>query len=637
MMKPINLFIICLFLTVMVQGQIIHVPDDYSTIQIGINAANPGDTVLVAEGLYYEQINFLGKKPLMVASEFLIDNDASHITNTIIDGSQLTDADSASIVYFITGEDTTSVLCGFTIRNGKGTFIPDELGDWDSRVGGGIWIDGAGAKIIHNRITHNVLDDRQDPVVTNVNGAAIATPYVENNIWVVISDNTIDSNSVISNHYQASGAGIASSYSTRLENNIISDNICTGESEAVAVGSGLSLAGDGWENPLVMIVENNTIARNISQSGTMANSAGILIQLAQVMFSGNEVYENIVIDGMDIEFSGGGGMFLLNPLQGSVIRDNVFTGNISNRFSGGIHLKNFMPEAVPVLFENNFFKNNEAKYGGALASLDVPIILQNNVFSGNYAQESGGAIVLGDYESDNSGHFATINNNSFSGNTAESWGGAIYSPTNPKILILNSVFWADTAAMYPEISSSDTIEIAYSNINLNEVYGSIFDGGGNINLDPLFEDLELLTISAESPCINKGTESFTCQCGTIFTCPDFDINWVPRPLNDYVDMGAYETALTTIWDHPINTAPAFSIYPNPMADLLFVDYKTEKEAVVNITFYNTTGMKVKSLTLPKTGMGNQHFEINTQDLLPGIYFLSFQAGNEIRSGYVVKK
>ena len=115
---------------------IIHVPGDYPTIQQGIDAANNYDTVLVSDGMYYEQINFLGKKPLMVASEFLMDGDTNHIANTIIDGSQLTNLDSASVVYFVSGEDTTSILAGFTIRDGKGT-IYNLL---DIRGGGGIFI-----------------------------------------------------------------------------------------------------------------------------------------------------------------------------------------------------------------------------------------------------------------------------------------------------------------------------------------------------------------------------------------------------------------------------------------------------------------------------------------------------------------
>ncbi len=79
-----------------------------------------GDTVLVAEGTYSENINFKGKA-ITVASQFILDQDTSHISATIIDGSQHTNPDSGSVVYMISGEDTTSVLTGFTITGGNGT------------------------------------------------------------------------------------------------------------------------------------------------------------------------------------------------------------------------------------------------------------------------------------------------------------------------------------------------------------------------------------------------------------------------------------------------------------------------------------------------------------------------------------
>src|SRR5512133_1769155 len=111
-MKKIYLFCCAVMTVAVMQAQIIHVPGDYSKIQDAIVAAGPGDTVLVADGIYNEQITFLGKNSLTVASEFLMDGDQAHISQTVIDGSQLPNPDSATVVYFPPGSDTTTVLCG---------------------------------------------------------------------------------------------------------------------------------------------------------------------------------------------------------------------------------------------------------------------------------------------------------------------------------------------------------------------------------------------------------------------------------------------------------------------------------------------------------------------------------------------
>ncbi len=96
------------------------VPQDYATIQAAIDACADGDTVLVSEGTYLENIRYKGKA-IVVGSLYLVDGDTTHIEKTIIDGSGSTDPDSGSVVYFVDGEDTTSVLCGLTIRGGTGT------------------------------------------------------------------------------------------------------------------------------------------------------------------------------------------------------------------------------------------------------------------------------------------------------------------------------------------------------------------------------------------------------------------------------------------------------------------------------------------------------------------------------------
>ena len=76
---------------------------------------------------------------------YLVNGDKTHIDSTIIDGSQ---AENVSVVYFRSGEDTTSVLYGFTITGGTGG--PDPYG-YGTRGAGGIVIN-SGAKIQYNKL-----------------------------------------------------------------------------------------------------------------------------------------------------------------------------------------------------------------------------------------------------------------------------------------------------------------------------------------------------------------------------------------------------------------------------------------------------------------------------------------------------
>lgn|GEM_PF-6977155 len=91
------------------------VPDDYQTIQQGIDSVGVGDTVLVAPGIYRENINFGGRN-VVVGSWFLTSGDASFIDSTIIDGGR-----NGSVVRFERGENPQAMLAGFILRNGTGS------------------------------------------------------------------------------------------------------------------------------------------------------------------------------------------------------------------------------------------------------------------------------------------------------------------------------------------------------------------------------------------------------------------------------------------------------------------------------------------------------------------------------------
>ncbi len=230
-------------------SSIVNVPGDAEGIQAGIDIAVDGDTVLVAPGTYYENIRFMGKA-ITVASHFILDDEPSFILTTVINGSQPVYPDTASCVLFIHGEDSTSVLAGFTITGGTGTAWEDEhyLNHWYTE-GGGVLVQYASPTIRNNLIINN--EAIAVPTgITSAGGGAIrsgdSNPHILHNI--------------IMNNQGRYGAGIVLNYSGAvIRNNIIIGNY-GGEDYG---GGGIWSLGNGT-NP--KLVENNTIVNNHSTS-----------------------------------------------------------------------------------------------------------------------------------------------------------------------------------------------------------------------------------------------------------------------------------------------------------------------------------------------------------------------------------
>ena len=86
------------------------VPGDYAGIQAAIATTIDGDSIIVAPGFYYENIDFLGKA-IVITSRFEIENDTLLIDSTVIDG-----LENGSVCTFKNGEKTIVFCPGLHLK-----------------------------------------------------------------------------------------------------------------------------------------------------------------------------------------------------------------------------------------------------------------------------------------------------------------------------------------------------------------------------------------------------------------------------------------------------------------------------------------------------------------------------------------
>jgi hypothetical protein len=483
------------------------VPGDQPTIQAGIDAAQNGDTVLVDEGTYIENINFSGKA-ITVASNFIMDGDTIHIDNTIIDGSQPSHPDSGSVVYFTSGEDTNSILCGFTITGGTGTYDPFPV-----RVGGGILCSSSGAKIIHNHIEYNSCELNS----VEVDGGGMSVGPPGNTSWVILENNVI-SNNLILCAVDGGGGGIQVTGNVKLLNNIIEYN--TAESiEGLIWGGGIFLNYGNIITNYEWFVIDNTIRHNkaISPAGTGINGGaggGLAVKgQSKATIKNNIITYNEVQSNDPISDCHGGGVLLQNQNESTIFSENyvAFNKALENSFCKGAGISIWSADftSKPRLYNNIIVNNTNGNIGGG-------IFISGH---GTYTNEP------------------VLINNTISQNSAV-LGGAVYSDQSHP-LIINSILWNNGSEIY---QSGAEVMVYYSDVE----GGWTGTGSNNIDSDPFFMDPSIFDFHLQdiSPCIGAGVDSIEIA-GICHYAPFYDFEGDPRPNPDSSnpDIGADEHPL----------------------------------------------------------------------------------------------
>jgi hypothetical protein len=262
------------------QAADIHVPGDQPTIQQGINAANPGDRVLVAPGTYAEHIDYMGK-------DIVVESTGGAAVTTI-DG-----AYSGIVVTFVHGEGPGAVLRGFTITRGAAGL---RYGQPDT--GGGIRIEAHSSPTIEdNDIHHNLAHDGGGI------GVSFSSPRIQ--------DNRIHDNRVYRGHW-GGGIFVSDVGSTVIEHNLIYHN-------RAQYGAGLSIHGFLGGIP--------KIARNVITFNQATINAGGLEVWINAHIVDNLIHDNEAPAGAA---AGVQAMGFLNTDNDIVFTNNTIADNLGD-------------------------------------------------------------------------------------------------------------------------------------------------------------------------------------------------------------------------------------------------------------------------------------------------------------------
>jgi hypothetical protein len=400
---------------------ILHVPSEYPSVQQGLNTAGEHDTVLVAEGTYYENLKFPSCN-LVLASLFLLDGDSVHVANTILDGSQPIQPDSASVLFLAGAQDSTTLITGFTIQGGQGTTNLTWYPGYSVQGGGGCVILTASPTLKFNKICANTAD-------------------LGGGLYLGLLANPIISNNEIYQNYATSYAGgiLGNNCSAIISDNHIHHNVSANWE-----------GGSYFFNCEQLIFESNTVDYNQAPM-----FSGGLFAHGNFIVTGNVIRDHTNLypynPGAGLSFGAG------DPITNVTLTNNQFLRNVG-AYSSALS----MQSTVNALITNNLFQDNSAWVGAALDLWDGTYTIRDNRFIDNTDSSGGGVVNVG------LNAFVTMEGNTITGSVGlPIRGSAIDAYLNASIDIHNNNIYGNSS---PAVALSELS--AYPTINaLNNWWG----------------------------------------------------------------------------------------------------------------------------------------------------------------------
>jgi len=420
----------------------------FRTIQYAITSVDTGDTVIVHQGTYVENVNFDGKS-IVLASNWLFANDTTAIDSTIIDGNN-----NGPVVNISNGEDSTTALIGFTLSNGSGVAI----GNYNK--GGGIYIEGSSPSIRWVNIEDcaadggwgggiYISDSDVSLIRTNIsrNHAQWGGGISAENSHLVLRFTTLidDSASISGGGVYLNNVHLNARRFNGFNNVATLDGgglFATGGSDVVIRrlmlnGNRAYLGGAfSFNDSSTIDLNNGNINLNNAENGGGIWASAITATIGAVSFQNNTA-ENL------------GGAMHLSSNSDLEATDMVVINNSANR-GGGISVLNSVADFVGGEINNNyawrgggifsngsdldFFsitltQNNSEDIGGGLLSISTNLVMDSTNVTFNSSDSSSGGGIMCINNDSTATYEVVITNSLISRNNANNSGSGLYFRT----------------------------------------------------------------------------------------------------------------------------------------------------------------------------------------------------------------
>tara|TARA_B100000686_G_C16805936_1_gene990428 strand:- start:309 stop:8306 length:7998 start_codon:yes stop_codon:yes gene_type:complete len=570
----------------------------YISIQKALYKCNTSDTIIVAEGIYNENLIWPIKRGIKLIG--------AGPENCIVDGGQ-----NGTVMTFNSSLiDFSTMLKGFQIRNGLsssggGINCIDSYPVFENVIivgnssdyGGGIYCTGTSRPKFENS---TIIDN------SSANGGGVyctenANPNFKSCIiWGNNENQITDLSGLISisfSNIRGGWSGFGNIEARPLfcnpgiNNYLIAENSpCVGTGENGTDMGALGVGCDSLYLSPVYFVD--VLGSDQTGDGSQGNPFGSIQKGINETISGDTVFvsagsfvENIIWPDRNIKLigSGPGESIIDGSASGSVIRFDGSTTNVINLNS---------------VISGFTIKNGYSGLGGGIYIYSSSPLLENLLISQNISYGLGGGLYF-----DSTSTNIRLTRSTIIDNQATFGGSGVFNSAS-NVFIDHCIVWSDSVQTIN--ADNGMTYISFSNI-----LGG-WDGNNNMNIDPLFcnPDSSNYSLAENSQCIGSGQNgtnigAFGIGCSAILGIKDVII-----PIQ-------YEL---------------FQNYPNPFNPKTYITYDIPEICFVELYIFDIMGRKIKTIAYEKQNAGRKQILWDATNstgskVSAGMYFYMLKAGD----------